>query len=66
MYAAICKGCEKIIVSPHELILDPEIRIIVRHIRECHRQEPLAENAQLEEVLHRVEVTPLDGVRAQK
>ena len=59
LYGVACKGCHRTLVTVGRL-RDPEIAVLVDHLRACSASEPLGEAPMLGETMSRVRVAPLE------
>ena len=62
MFEVICKGCGRSLMTV-ERIRDPEIAVLVDHLRACSPSEPLEEAPMLGELLGHVRVMQVMGVK---
>ena len=55
LFEVICKGCHRPLVTV-ERLRNPEIAVVVDHLRACSASEPLGDTPMLGEVMARVRV----------
>ncbi len=58
VFEVVCKGCGRSLMTV-ERLRDPEIDVLVDHLRACSESESLEEASMLGEVMARVRVTTL-------
>ena len=59
LFEVVCKGCRRTLVTV-DRIRDPEIGLVVDHIRACSVSEPLGDTPMLGEVMARVRVAAVE------
>ena len=55
LFEVVCKGCRRTLVTV-ERLRDPEIELVVDHLRACSASEPLGDTSMLGEIMARVRV----------
>ena len=59
LFEVVCKGCRRTLVTV-ERLRDPEIELVVDHLRACSASEPLGDTPMLGEVMARVRVAAVE------
>jgi len=59
LFEVVCKGCRRTLVTV-ERLRDPEIELVVDHLRACSASEPLGDTPMLGETMSRVRVAPVE------
>jgi len=60
LFTVACKGCGRSLMTV-DRIRDPEIAVLVDHLRACAASEPLGDTPMLGDVMGRVRVAAVDG-----
>ena len=55
VFEVVCKGCSRSLMTV-ERLRDPEIELVVDHLRACAASEPLGDTPMLGEIMARVRV----------
>ena len=59
VFEVVCKGCGRSLMTV-ERLRDPEIAVLVDHLRACCASEPLGDTPMLGEVMARVRVAAVE------
>ena len=59
VFEVVCKGCGRSLVTV-ERVRDPEIAVLVAHLRVCAASEPLEDAFMLGEIMPRLSAKPVD------
>ena len=59
VFEVVCKGCSRSLMTV-ERLRDPEIELVVDHLRACSASEPLGDTPMLGETMSRVRVAPVE------
>ena len=62
VFEVVCKGCSRSLMTV-ERLRDPEIEVVVDHLRACSASEPLGDTPILGEIMRRVRVAVMDRAR---
>ena len=59
MFEVVCKGCSRSLMMV-ERLRDPEIEVVVDHLRACSASEPLGDTPMLGTIIRGLCVLPVD------
>ena len=62
LFEVVCKECHRVLMTV-ERLRDPEVAVLVNHLRACAASEPLGETPMLGELLGHVRVMQVMGVK---
>ena len=58
LFEVVCKECHRLLMTV-ERLRDPEVAVLVNHLRACAPSEPLGDTSMLGDVMRRLNLRPV-------